>query len=246
MYKVNSCPQTYSGPFWQGNPSPTASDIDILLFHTRTFSGQVFGFYANCYLNTGYVDFRQYPMHDTLNWRFATTTYDGSYYRFYIDSTLVDSFFSTTAQFSNGYNTEFGRSVGYGPDDQNPVFQPGLFHGLIDEIRIYRKALPREQVARIVTDTVGFTGGTLAISDNETSDQFSIYPNPASDRVSVSIATGQIQTVQLIDALGRVVFTQSVNEASTVVDLSQLQTGHYFMKVITEKGNQQIQRISVR
>lgn len=73
--------------------------------------------------------------------------------------------------------------------------------------------------------------------DNETS-QFSVYPNPAKNFVNISNTSGAIlSSVELVDINGRIVKNvklQNVSEAQII--LTDLSTGIYTMKIISDKG----------
>jgi hypothetical protein len=75
------------------------------------------------------------------NWHYIVATYDGSYGKIYLDGTLVKSC-SHTAGYTNP-TTEpllIGRHSKYSVD--NTLY----FNGLIDEVRIYNRALSEEEI----------------------------------------------------------------------------------------------------
>ena len=61
-----------------------------------------------------------------------------------------------------------------------------------------------------------------------------VYPNPAEGFVNVK-AEG-LQSIELIDMMGRIVKEQSALQSTTTVDLSNLPSGLYFLRVTTDKG----------
>ena len=63
---------------------------------------------------------------------------------------------------------------------------------------------------------------------------FSIYPNPVSDKLYVETQT-QTQTIEIYDMFGR---QQSMvnGQQSTVIDVTDLNSGVYFIKVVTSEG----------
>ena len=60
---------------------------------------------------------------------------------------------------------------------------------------------------------------------------FDIYPNPTTD--AITIQTENIKEVQLMDAVGRIIFTTD----QKTIDCSSLAKGVYLIKVTTEKGH---------
>lgn len=77
--------------------------------------------------------------------------------------------------------------------------------------------------------------GTNSLGVNEeifNSSGISITPNPAIDTVKI-LTDEKIKKILLYDQLGR---TIKSNESNNVLDVSNLQTGHYFIQITTEKG----------
>ncbi|MES2556598.1 MAG: T9SS type A sorting domain-containing protein [Bacteroidota bacterium] len=71
------------------------------------------------------------------------------------------------------------------------------------------------------------------ISENEVS-LFSLYPNPATDMVSVqSVNETTIQGIELLDQNGRLIRSMQGTTSMSVADLA---TGSYFIRVIHESG----------
>ncbi|HLV45848.1 MAG TPA: T9SS type A sorting domain-containing protein, partial [Flavobacterium sp.] len=65
---------------------------------------------------------------------------------------------------------------------------------------------------------------------------FKLYPNPTSDRITVSFSSETMQdvTFKLYDYTGREIQSQTVQnsgQVETVVDLSQVSTGVYLLTI---------------
>ena len=78
---------------------------------------------------------------------------------------------------------------------------------------------------------------TTGINDNYMTD-VNVYPNPVKDRLYIETST-QIQSVEVYDIYGRV---QNLRNSETQklrnsIDVSNLNSGIYFVKVKTEEGN---------
>lgn len=72
---------------------------------------------------------------------------------------------------------------------------------------------------------------------NEVVD-FSVFPNPANDHVSINIdATDQINHVSITNILGKVVYEQNAYNSS--IDVADLHPGIYFITLETNKGKGQ-------
>ncbi len=75
------------------------------------------------------------------------------------------------------------------------------------------------------------------INDNYMAD-FNIYPNPVNDRLYIETST-QTQSIEIYDVYGRI---QNLRNSETQklrnsIDVSDLNSGIYFVKVKTEEGN---------
>ncbi len=77
----------------------------------------------------------------------------------------------------------------------------------------------------------------LTVEDELLQQQFAIYPNPASDKVNVSIPT-QLQTahVRIFNVLGRQVLDTRITPVNNAIDISRLSSGAYIVSV---EGNNQ-------
>ena len=74
-------------------------------------------------------------------WYCVVYTYDGTYSRLYVDGVIKDSVSSPGLTFSNSYDLYFGHM-------NNTTF-PYWFNGVLDEIRIYNRALNRDEVGAL-------------------------------------------------------------------------------------------------
>ncbi|MFP4845709.1 endonuclease [Winogradskyella sp. PE311] len=73
---------------------------------------------------------------------------------------------------------------------------------------------------------------------------FNISPNPARNRVNVTISNNQETRIEIYDVLGKRVFIRKVNE-SLPIDISSLKTGLYIFKFI-QKDKSQIKRLIIK
>ena len=86
----------------------------------------------------------------------------------------------------------------------------------------------------IITNTYTSTY-TLLANESFTNEKVLIYPNPVSDAINI-VAKSNMKSVALYDIQGRQVQTHIVNSSQATIDLSDLQTGNYILKVYTEGG----------
>ena len=106
------------------------------------------------------------------------------------------------------------------------------------EVAVWIQSYNSKEVHNSATLTEGFKEDDEDI-DNITEEQISsvqVYPNPANDRLYIETQT-QTQTIEIFDIYGRRQKSIVNSQRSTVIDLSELKSGIYFVKINTEKGN---------
>ena len=75
-------------------------------------------------------------------------------------------------------------------------------------------------------------GDILSTEDTLSSDELQIYPNPAKNALHINYSKSITQgSIQIIDNLGRIISSKNNIENQTVVDVSTLSTGIYFLKI---------------
>ncbi len=67
-------------------------------------------------------------------------------------------------------------------------------------------------------------------------EQTKVYPNPASSSVTVANDNCIIEEMALYNAYGQLIYTQQVNGHRAVVQVQELASGIYFVRVVTDKG----------
>ncbi|QAA82057.1 T9SS type A sorting domain-containing protein [Aequorivita sp. H23M31] len=80
--------------------------------------------------------------------------------------------------------------------------------------------------------------GTASISNLSFEvDNFSVYPNPSTDFVTIFNRTNNIRTIDVIDASGKSALkVTKVNKKEMNLDISGLSTGIYYLRMSTSKG----------
>ena len=76
-------------------------------------------------------------------------------------------------------------------------------------------------------------GNTLALIDSELEQSISIYPSPAASEIHIT-TDENITSIDVIDALGNTI--KSKVPSHSVVDVSDLSNGVYFLQIVTERG----------
>nr|NQU93266.1 T9SS type A sorting domain-containing protein [Bacteroidota bacterium] len=96
----------------------------------------------------------------------------------------------------------------------------GLFNGAIDEVRIYDCALNSSEIFNLIT----------AIKPaNEQVHNFSVFPNPTTDNISINGLEAQTLQLELFNYLGQEI---PVCIYHNIIDLSTLERGIYYLVII--------------
>jgi hypothetical protein len=82
------------------------------------------------------------------------------------------------------------------------------------------------------------TQDLLGIKSNSlVTNYLSVYPNPSKGIVNINNTDTNINSIEISDLNGRVVKTvNSINDVNTQINISELSTGVYIMKIVSEKG----------
>lgn len=79
------------------------------------------------------------------------------------------------------------------------------------------------------------TGGTVSIKENKASFNTIIFPNPANNFINISVKeNNQISQVEVMDINGKLIRT--INNQFTNIDVSDLTSGIYIVKVLSNEG----------
>lgn len=90
------------------------------------------------------------------------------------------------------------------------------------------------------------SGGSVIVTPNKLSENENwIYPNPANNWLKINLPGSEtISTIEIIDSKGSIVVKTSHYEEFDKIDISQLNAGVYFIKVITPKYTK-LEKISI-
>jgi len=72
------------------------------------------------------------------------------------------------------------------------------------------------------------------INEINSSSKIEIYPNPASNTLSINAP--QHSAIGILNIQGKLIISMAANSNSTTIDISSLPTGVYFVKAVTGKG----------
>lgn len=81
---------------------------------------------------------------------------------------------------------------------------------------------------------------TLDTKENELKNSISIYPNPVSDKITISLSNqaSKESFVSLVDMTGKVVYSQNVNNTNKItIDVRGFSKGNYILTIQNQKQN---------
>ena len=74
-------------------------------------------------------------------------------------------------------------------------------------------------------------GSNLSVSDLELKSNLNIYPNPATDALTIELKSSTISSLDVYDVSGKYLFNQVLSDKVNTVNIEKLATGIYFFKV---------------
>ena len=130
------------------------------------------------------------------------------------------------------FTSFYGTSIGYGAANSilaNPNMSASKGRTYIDTIQGYLN--PRIYIALNL-------GGTTSISINNALDfSTKIYPNPANNKLTIENNNFIISSIELFDISGKSIVVKRVDEMTTILDISNLYNGIYFVKVNSNQSS---------
>lgn len=139
-----------------------------------------------------------------------------------------------------------------GPRNPNNNYA-GQLNGLLDDIRIYNRALNAAEISSLyneglcyqtitVTDTLIINANITGFSPITYKNTIKVFPNPTNDQITIdfgsNFSTMNGYTLKITNSLSQVVYTTSVNQPQKTVDLSTWTgNGIYFVHLIDAQSN---------
>jgi len=173
-------------------------------------------------------------------WYHIIGEFDGLKCKLYVNGAIIDSSSASlpsivSANFIFGFS---GTCTG--------------FVGVIDDIRIYNRALNQVEITSLYNESICYqtitVTDTLIINANLTgfnpviyASTIKIYPNPTNDHVTIdygNYSTLSGYTIKITNSLGQTVFTSPINQQQSYVDLNTWSgNGIYFVHLIDATSN---------
>jgi|GEM_PF-1793702 len=149
-------------------------------------------------------------------WDNYVGTYDGGAMNWYKNGVLQGS---ATSPYSSAVSANLPLFIGKG-------IGAGYFLGAIDDIGIWNRALTVTEIAGL------YDMGTTHVAETSASQNMSISPNPASDRIILNVDASLVGAqYDLYDATGRVVMSGKISSADMTLDVSGIRPGTCSVRV---------------
>lgn len=196
--------------------------------NTRNVADRQYGFgikntTGETYMNTYYVGSYSYQPNI---WYHGAITYTESEYRLYVNGELIESGIPAEPITQNNLPLEIGR--------EEPVVTE-FYNGLIDEIRIYSRALTANEVGLVMAAD---NCNSNSISENDWDGRVDIYPNPVITDLNLSFdKVSQSRSIAIYNALGQLVIEQKTQEYKHNISLSKLDKGTYFLTISDKESS---------
>ena len=90
----------------------------------------------------------------------------------------------------------------------------------------------------IITNTTSTTvEEPLSNQDFDFETNFTLYPNPAKDVINIKVKNEmEVKSISIYNTLGQILMT-TIHAENGEINVSNLQSGSYFIKVFTDKGS---------
>ncbi|WP_438961935.1 T9SS type A sorting domain-containing protein [Nonlabens sp.] len=91
-------------------------------------------------------------------------------------------------------------------------------------------------------DNIMFTQTPLS-NNNIESNEFSVYPNPTTNRWNVSAVNTSIDSIQVYDMTGKLVVSKTVGNSDATIDASALTSGLYVARIVSGDAVQTVKLV---
>jgi hypothetical protein len=104
-----------------------------------------------------------------------------------------------------------------------------------------KNGIPAQTPCEIFADgevedyTVNINGTTGIVSLND--EVVSVYPNPATDQITISQKENSFSELKIVSSVGKVVYQDKLSSSHQIISLSNFSEGIYFIEMNDVKGN---------
>ncbi len=104
--------------------------------------------------------------------------------------------------------------------------QPYPYYGKLDDIGIWNRALTQQEITNL------YNGANVGINEFSNTNLYSVYPNPASNKLTIN-ANEQIIGLpySIVDNTGKVLISDKLISVNTIVNIENLAAGIYMLQI---------------
>lgn len=77
----------------------------------------------------------------------------------------------------------------------------------------------------------------VGLNENTNVLEFNVYPNPCDNLLSIDIDLKNPTSITISDISGKIIYQQKLNFMQTILDVSSLNSGIYFLEIISDTKN---------
>jgi len=159
------------------------------------------------------------------SWVHVVVTLSGNTGTLYINGTAVGTNNNITIKPTNLGNTTqnyIGRSQFSGDP---------YFNGLIDDFRIYGRALSSTEVSSLTNGAMKSAKFIPAVESVDQSSDISLYPNPVTSTLIISTANMKVAKIEIYNTSGTLVFSKIFDSNQMLIDMSGVPSGIYIIRI---------------
>jgi hypothetical protein len=123
---------------------------------------------------------------------------------------------------------DIGLELGITTGEWVSVDIPLTHYTVADQTNVFQ--FKTEGNGTVYLDNLYFWEDTTAGIDDATISQFTYYPNPVNDQLTIR-AQSNVKDITVFNMLGQVVLRQSPNAKDCLVDMTAMQSGAYFVQI---------------
>jgi len=165
---------------------------------------------------------------DSNIWYCAAVTFSKGVKKIYLNAVLIST--ETISGYANN------QSVNYCTNGQlkfgawwegDPLF----YKGLLDEIRVYNRALTPTDVTTYCEQVIS------SVDETQVHQQLKIYPNPTTSSINIENKSNKTLTTSIFNLLGQQLMQNQSHNSIINIDVSNLEPGVYIIKSNDEVNN---------
>jgi hypothetical protein len=204
-----------------GQWAPIMAKTNTFAVSDRQYSMGLNGLEGKIYMMDTYVGETDL---DPNTWYHFAITYTPELYQCYLNGELIGEVVPNSPVTGNDKDLEIGRDTPESTD---------YFHGTLDEINVYSRVLSAADIMALKNhDGCDYS----AVQDKKLHESFQIIPNPATNHISLVLPDQDVYQVSIMDLQGRLIQYLPHQQNQTNIEVSNLQSGMYLIKILSNKG----------